>query len=87
MAGNVAGSRFEFEIETKNPNSRRGKSVEKYKMVIECCRSYRVTNLKDGGAEIRILTSARFADLWKVKLSSLHTDDLEIAEYERGQTA
>jgi len=59
--------------------------MKTYSMIQECTDSYRVTERPDGGAEIRIEVSKRFADLWLVKLSELQTNDAEIAEYEKGE--
>ena len=55
---------------------------ERYKMIDELAESYRFEQDEDGGAEIVIRTSARFADLWLIKLNELTATEKEIREYE-----
>lgn len=51
-------------------------------MIGELAESYQFEQDEDGGAEIVIRTSARFVDLWLVKLNELTATEEEIREYE-----
>jgi hypothetical protein len=52
-------------------------------MVQECASKYEVTELPNGGAEIRISVTPSYKILWLTKLSDLRTTVREIDEYSR----
>ena len=56
--------------------------ANKYKMIEELVESFRFEQTEDGRAEIVIKTSARFADLWLVKLNELTATVAEIKDCE-----
>ena len=51
-------------------------------MVEECTDSYRVQDRGENGIQVVIEIPSRFADIWLVKLSSLQTNEDELAEYD-----
>ena len=52
-------------------------------MVRECASHYEVTELDNGGIEIRILVTPSYKNLWLVRLSELSTSQNEIDEFAR----
>ena len=55
---------------------------EMFSMVEECTDSYRVQDRGENGIQVVIEIPSRFADIWLVKLSSLQTNEDELAEYD-----
>lgn len=56
--------------------------AESYSLVVECCDTYSVSPLPDGGVRIEVVVPPRFAALWVAKLSELRATAGEIGDYE-----